>query len=73
MPRTALVFDAHDYESDAHSCACEDGHEHAPCAVCGSAKDAFIHEEEAKTSGALLTVVSDVEVGKASEGSSKGA
>lgn len=57
MPRTAEIYTAHDYVQGTPTCSCADAADHAPCAECGSAKDSFIHTEEGRVSGAMLTVI----------------
>lgn len=70
MPaRSALIFDAHEYEPDPNYVCSTADHpdhdssekpadhvQHAPCVECGSAKDAFVHLEEARESGYTLAI-----------------
>lgn len=69
MPRAALIYDAHEYAPDTgYVCSDKDHPEHdqsadpadhvqhAPCAECGSAKDAFIHTDEAKATSYVMAV-----------------
>lgn len=54
--RPAVLIDAHEYVAGTPDCDHDDAADHAPCKECGSAKDAFIHSDEAIESGATLTV-----------------
>jgi hypothetical protein len=67
MARLAHVFTAHDYAEGVALCGCPDAEEHAPCLDCGSGRDAFIHSEEGRLTGVLLTVVAAEDSGKAAE------
>lgn len=60
VAQQALVYDAHEYEplsktADPHGngddCDCSPA-----CKVCGSAKDAYVHSDEAREKGYTLTV-----------------
>lgn len=58
-PRTAVVYDPHPYSPVSKS---QDPHGHgtdckcSPVCECGSGKDAFIHDAEASTIGAVVVV-----------------
>lgn len=69
-PRTALVYDAHDYDpvSKADNPHDADDPAPAPC-KCGSGKDAFIHHKDAAANGA--TVVQQVEAVDTATGAEK--
>lgn len=64
--RSALVYDAHDYDPVPKSANPHDADDKAPAPCrCGSGKDAFIHHEEAAAAGAVVVAqAGDVAAGK---------
>jgi hypothetical protein len=75
QPRTAVVYDAHEYSPVSKA---EDPHGHgadckcSPVCVCGSGKDAFIHHKEAAAVGATVVQVEATDSASGSEKAASG-